>query len=271
MRDQIGRISGLDWAPGPNALPPEETGVIDFASWVVALLASRRAGGRLALRADLFDRFFAAACAEDDAPLAACLAEFVREKVAPAAVADLYIAALAARLGEDWMDDRVSFAEVTIASARLQAMLRALGAAWTADGARPGSSDAILLCTEPGEQHTLGALVLLGRIRREGVSVRLLLGPGTAELREAFERGEPRGVLVSAASAGRLAHLRHFVEDIRRLGPPGLPVVIGGGLMALIDDPAGVTGADVAALDLDDALAFCGVARLPEGRARLRA
>lgn len=271
MRDQIGTLTEPE-ADGLRGLPRgEETGVIDFASWVVALLAARRSGGQPALRADLFDRFRAAVCAEDDGPLALVMAEFLREKVAAAAVADLYIPALAARLGEDWMDDVAGFAEVSLATARLQAMLRAMGAAWAADAACPGASDAIVLCTAPGEQHTLGALVLLGRIRREGVSVRLLLGPTTAELRDAFERVAPHGVLVSAAGTGRLAHLREFVKKIRQVGPPGLPVVVGGGVVAWLDDAAAATGADLAVTSLDDALAACGVGRMSARNARLRA
>jgi hypothetical protein len=271
MRDQIARPTGPA-ADGPCDLHrSEEAGVIDFASWVVALLAARRSGGQPVLRADLLERFRAAACAEDDGPLSLVMAEFLREKVPAAAVADLYIPALAARLGEDWMDDVLGFAEVSLATARLQAMLRAMGAAWAADAACPGASEAIVLCTAPGEQHTLGALVLLGRIRREGVSVRLLLGPTAAELRDAFERVAPRGVLISAAGTGRLAQLRDFVKTIRQVAPPGLPVIVGGGVVAWLDDAAAATGTDLAATSLDEALAACGVGHMSARNARLRA
>lgn len=267
MRDQIVGLSRPGWGAGQAAPVAEETGVIDFASWVVALLASRRTAGPVVLRADLLGRLRLAACQPDEGPMAEAMAEFLREKVAAAAVADLYIPALAVRLGEDWMDDRANFAEVSLATARMQAMLRALGAAWAADAARPRGEGAVLLCTAPGEQHTLGALVLLGRIRREGVSVRLLLGPGSAELRDAFERVEPMGVLVSAPGTGRLAQLRDFVDKCRRLGPPGLPVVVGGGLSAMVEDAAGLTGADLAATGLDEALAACGIGLVPRARA----
>ena len=113
----------------------------------------------------------------------AFLRDLVRQKVPAATVADLYIPALARRLGDDWLDDRVSFMEVTLASSRMQGMLRAIGAAWTADLADPAQQGALLLIVVRNEQHTLGAMVLLGQLRRMGVSVRLSVGPEPSELR----------------------------------------------------------------------------------------
>ncbi|MBP0614880.1 cobalamin B12-binding domain-containing protein [Jiella mangrovi] len=61
-------------------------------------------------------------------------------------------------LGEMWLNDRMSFVEVTTKSARLQHMIRSLGRSDSyalADGRA-----SILLAAAPGEQHTFGLFVM---------------------------------------------------------------------------------------------------------------
>jgi MerR family transcriptional regulator, light-induced transcriptional regulator len=248
-----------------------EGGVIDFASWVVALLAARRSAADMVMRADLLAGLMAAATAPTEEPLTAFLRELVRQKISVAAVSDLYIPAAAARLGEDWMDDRVCFAEVTLATARLQSMLRAISASWSADRAGADVDPCVLLCVAPGEQHTLGALVLLGQLRRSGVSVRLALGPDAAELSAIFAATCMDGVLISASGSAKLAQLSRFVQILRALGPQNLRIVIGGGVIGQGNDVATLVGADAAASDIGQALAACGVRNRAEARMRARA
>ena len=47
--------------------------------------------------------------------------------VSTADVAEDYVAQAARRLGEAWVDDTLSFSEVTIGAARLQEIVRSLG------------------------------------------------------------------------------------------------------------------------------------------------
>jgi methanogenic corrinoid protein MtbC1 len=267
QRNSFGRRPG-----GTPAAPrdTEEEPVLDFASWVVALLAARRSAADMVMRPDLLARLLAAATRPDDAALAGLLRAMLREKVSAAAIADLYIPAAAAELGDAWMDDRMSFAEVSLGAARLQAMLRALGAGWSADGAEPDCGACVLLCVVPGEQHTLGALVLLGQLRRAGVSVRLAIGPDGSELARIFGSLRFDGALVSASGSAPVAAVAAFVTSLRKMGPPGLRVVIGGGLIRQTPGAAALTGADAAAAGVDEALAACGV-RVAGGAMRRRA
>jgi MerR family transcriptional regulator, light-induced transcriptional regulator len=249
---------------------PVDTGVIDFAAWVVALLAARKSTTEPVLRSDLLAAFHAAAIEETHDAMEAFLRDLVRQKIPAATVADLYIPALARRLGDDWLDDRVSFMEVTLASSRMQAMLRAIGAAWTADLAGPGQQGALLLVVVPNEQHTLGAMVLLGQLRRMGVSVRLSVAPEKAELRNLLAEGRYQGVLVSAASPSRLADLRAVVEEVRRTGPDGMVVAVGGHILQSGVDVKGATGADLATCDPALVLEACAI-RCDGAGARQRA
>lgn len=261
MQDQHFPLVGSR-APGRAAerRTTEDDSVVDFASWVVALLAARKSVADTAPRPEIVSGLIAAACASDVGRLDIFLRELVRQKVSAATVADIYIPAAARQLGEDWHDDRATFAEVTLATARLQAMLRAIGSAWVADLAQPGQTGAVLLTVPPQEQHTLGAMVLLGQLRRLGVSVRLMVSPTGADLKKIMESARFDGVLVSCASTVRLAGVRVFVETIRRSVPSGLPIVLGGGILELVDDVKARTGVDAVASDLPTALEACGLA-----------
>ncbi len=247
---------------------PKEPGVIDFASWVVELIAARKAQGEAPLRPDVLDAFLNAAVADDPAHLAAFLRDLVRMKMPPSAVADVYIPAVARELGRAWLDDRLSFLQVSVGSARLQSMLRAIGHQWTADTGAVAHSGALLLVLPPHEQHTLGAMVLMGQLRRLGVSVRLAIGPSKLDLQRIFSQSRYDGVLISVAASGRLAELSGFVQQIRRAGWAGLPVVVGGPLLATEADLAARVGADAEATTLSAALRICGLAEGVEGRRR---
>ncbi len=249
---------------------PVDTGVIDFAAWVVALLAARKSGAEPVLRAELLSAFHAAAIEETQGAMEAFLRDLVRQKIPAGTVADIYIPALARQLGDDWLDDRVSFMEVTLASSRMQGMLRAIGAAWSADLAAPGLSGALLLVVPVHEQHTLGSMVLLGQLRRMGVSVRLSVAPESGELRNILAVGSYQGVLISASSAARLAELRAVVDEVRRSAPTGMVVAIGGYILQCGIDIKAATGVDFATGDLGLVLQACGI-RSEAAGVRLRA
>lgn len=245
-------------------------GLNDIARWALALLAARRANGTPRVRSDLMQVLHSAVIDPDPAPLDACLAMLVRERVGAAAVADLYVPDLARRLGEDWMEDRLSFVQVGLATARMQAMLRAIGCAWSADAAAPGAERSVALIVPQDEQHTLGALVLLGQLRRLGVTVRLMLGPAPGEVPPMLQRGGMGGVLISVAGTGKLAHVGDLVKEIRRDGPQGLPVVVGGAVLQSDIESVRSLGADLVTADLHAALRACGI-EIEVARAQLRA
>ena len=99
-----------------------------------------------------------------------------------ASAASLYlgvIAAAARRLGEFWQDDHCGFTQVTIGLGRLQQVVRALSPSFqVAAVARPANAETLLLLPAPGEQHTLGLIVLSEFFRRDGWHV--LGGPVSA-------------------------------------------------------------------------------------------
>lgn len=259
MKDQAFPSGGSDTGPRSGRSAASDGGVIDFASWVVALLAARKQSAEPRLRPTVMAAFRSAVVDHDAGRMEAFLRDLVRQKVSASAVADLYIPALARTLGEDWLEDRASFFDVTLAASRMQAMLRAIGMGWSADSGSGPALPSLLLIVPPREQHSLGAMVLLGQLRRLGISVRLLIAPTAQELRRTLVAGSFSGVWISVVGTDRLAEIPQLVAQVRSVRGAGLPVVVGGAIAHLGKEMLSSTGADAVTADLDEALSACGI------------
>ncbi|MDT8856944.1 cobalamin B12-binding domain-containing protein [Paracoccaceae bacterium Fryx2] len=178
-------------------------------------------------------------------------------------IAENLVPAAARLIGIDWVEDRMSFADVTIACARLQGLLRHLDLDWRAGVLTRADAPSILLAVARNAQHTLGAMVLLDRLRRAGFSVRLLLGAGPGELQMALRQTPVQAVMLSASLGDSVPMLRRLVETVRKTSGARVPVVIGGTLLDAEPALAARTGADVVTSDLDAALERCGLTAQP--------
>ncbi len=129
------------------------------------------------------------------------------------------LAPAAARLGQMWVDDVCSFADVTIGLVRLQQAMRALGDAFFGPRFRPspGGPRALLL-PYLGEQHTFGLSMLSDFFRRAGWDTWHGLVADAAELR-AMVRAEWVDLLGFSLSCDDAAR-RGTRRD--RPGPPGV-------------------------------------------------
>lgn len=215
-----------------------------LASWVLAVLAQRRETSRGAVRPAVLASLFAAIVADDLVPLTQFLRDLPRQKITAEALADEYVPAAARMLGDKWIDDDISFTAVTVGSARLQYIVRCIGTAWQADEFKTGRSSTVLLLTPAGEQHTLGALVLMGRIRRLGVSVALVFGASSTDIGHKAVLDDFDGVMVSCSSLSLLPEVAAIVGTLRKRSQRHVPVIIGGQVAVLREQVMQVTGAD---------------------------
>jgi methylmalonyl-CoA mutase cobalamin-binding subunit len=245
--------------------------VTDFAAEVVARLVAGepmlRGTGPGGLHAPLLARLMQVVRAGDPAPVYALRPEMRRARVSAAMLADHYIPAVARRLGQDWVDDCASFADVSIGTARLQAILRDIGSGWSADddGARDGP--AVLLLVPEGEQHTLGAMVVIGQLRRAGVSVCLRTAADTAGLRDLFAQRGFDAALISLACVERVALAAKLVKTLKDLSRNTLPVAAGGAVLLQDRDALTCLGADIVTNDLETALRSLGLTSSVTGAA----
>jgi methanogenic corrinoid protein MtbC1 len=246
----------------------DEGGLKSIASWAMGQIAARRLRDDQPLRPELLRALVQAAISPSSRAITALASDLFRQKISAEDFADRYIVAAAAEMGDAWAEDRMTFAEVTMGMARLQTLLRELGNAWSADQAvGQVASGTVLLVMPAFEQHTLGAMVLMGQLRRRGVSVSLGLGIPATEVCRRVRLVRYSAILISVACVDRLSDLAGYVKKIRAESGSLPPVVVGGGIMAHPGDVRLETGADAALCDIEQVLGYCG---LPENQVVLQ-
>ncbi len=229
-----------------------------FAERVLDVLVDRNRRSSVSLRQNLVVALAEGMLHPDDNRIEGPLREFRRACISPAAMAEVYVPAAARLLGREWAEDGLCFADVTIASARLQALVRAIGTRWGGDMTHGPGGPSILMLVPEGEDHTLGAVVATGQLRRMGVSVCLRLGMDHRALSQLLRSRVFDAAMVSVGTNERLDGSRRLVDTLRALGPRGMPVIAGGGTVLDKDALRARSGADFVTCDLGEALAFCG-------------
>lgn len=184
-------------------------------------------------------------------------------------VADLYIPALARQLGREWCDDEIGFADVTIGSSRLQALLRELGPEWRADQMSAPDSPSALTLVHADENHTLGAQILAGQLRRKGFSVKFAVTASRAEIGELMKRADYDMVTISASRPETLESVGKLVDFVRAAARRVPPIVVGGCIDGRGFDIKALTGADLVTSNLEEALRLCGLRSHMKRDARL--
>lgn len=207
----------------------------------------------------IFDALFNAAMSPEPEAARRVLGKAKAIGVSSTQLADQYIPALAHKMGDMWCADTMGFAEVTIGVARLQALLRELGPEWRADVQAPADAPVILLLTLRDAQHTLGAVLLAGQLRRAGYSVRLALDPTQAQFADLAQRLRFDAVFISASQSESLEKMRRMVDLLKEVSVTSCPIAVGGGVLEFNTDVAKIVGADIATSNIDEAVEYCGL------------
>lgn len=175
-------------------------------------------------------------------------------------IIDRVLPSVARLLGERWASDQISFAHVTIGTARLQEAVRVLG--WHDKTRHRLAEDApvILLVIPRPEHHTLGAFVLADQWRRVGYRVDVAIDLNPRQIAEMLRHR--RYVMIGITAAGRrtLASARELVDILRLTIAPVAPIFVGGAILDKDLDVLAITGADHTARDAGEALRVCGLA-----------
>ena len=154
------------------------------------------------------------------------------------------IPGVARRLGEDWLSDDLSFAEVSRASARLFGLCKEVGRDWD-QLARPESSCTIMLLTMPGEQHLIGPTLLAQKLRRAGHSVSFVPSASIEDIQRRLGDATFDGVLMSVATEHGLDAANDTINTVRREFGVGVPIVLGGAALEFCGVDAEHVGAEL--------------------------
>ena len=177
-----------------------------------------------------------------------------------------YVPVAAQRLGEMWIADRASFVEVTLGTARLQALFRsapeAQAGVWVDRSIPLGQS--VLLVIPSFEQHSLGAFVAADHFRRHGVWVRMSIGLEERELADVIAANRFSMLAFSLAtwkSVEKTGELVNFLTSHVDRVPP---IVVGGRIVSERSLVEKTSGADFAVKSVREAIERGGLVSVAE-------
>lgn len=137
-------------------------------------------------------------------------------------------------LGEMWLDDLCTFAEVTVGLSRLHQLVYELSPPNNHARAIQESHGIVVFCPAPGEQHTFGLLVASEFFRKAGWNVRALVGTDGQEVSELVKSEWVAMVGFSVSVDAKAEQLRRVIAHLRTVSRnPELIVVVGGCSAAL--------------------------------------
>lgn len=232
--------------PGSGRSMPRLSAIV--AEAVVPRLVEAHARGTTITGSDLRD-LLRALQSPGEAPARELFQKF-RDRGIPTSALWLDLLAPAAQaLGRLWEEDLCDFTQVTLGVLRLHDMLRSQG--WPPVRTAPGGRRVLLACA-PGEQHTLGILVVAEFFRQAGWDVDVLLGEDDPlmSLRKGWYD-------VAAFSLGAEIHagaLRALIARARRVSMNGaLGIMVGGSYFSREPGRVAEFDADACALDAREA------------------
>jgi MerR family transcriptional regulator, light-induced transcriptional regulator len=167
------------------------------------------------------------------------------------------LAPAARKLGKDWEDDRQDFVDVTMGLWRIQEILRELSSRIPPKAGRACRQRSALFSPLPGEQHSLGTLMIGECFERAGWSTEILIEPTQSELNVqcAGQHYDLVGLTVSCdCSTGSLRSLVNTIKSIS--GNPDIRILLGGRFINEHPDLVRECGADGTAIDAMSALAL---------------
>lgn len=194
---------------------------------------------------------FAMQILSDDEASGSSTIEALRERGVsiPTIYIDL-LAPAARHLGALWEDDRCTFADVTVGLGRLQRLLRELG--WSGADAAGSSQSAlrVLLLPAPGEQHTLGLVMVAEFFRRAGWQVSSGSWAGASEAISVVTSQWVDAIGFSISAEVNLPQLTDMIHAVRRLScNPQITILVGGPVFGTHTENVSIAGADAVSID----------------------
>ena len=161
----------------------------------------------------------------------------------------------ARRLGEFWEDDRVSFADVTIALGRLQHIVRELSIQGPQETTAASFGRSALFAPAPGEQHTFGLIIIEEFFRRSGWRTWAELSGSIDEVVSAVQAHHFDLFGMTAGSDDRLDQIAPMVMSVRKASRNrNITVMVGGRLFIERPELVAKIGADAMATDARQAV-----------------
>ncbi len=194
---------------------------------------------------------FADFCAKGERQKAALLIERLREEGLDQEGIFVELITPAARyLGQQWEEDLLGFADVTVGLVLMQEVIHGMGYEYH-DGPQQASGvKRVMLASAPGSQHVLGLSIVSEIFRKAGWQVVLEVSPSRTELCHAVQNEWFDLVGLSVALDSQLGSLSSLVDSLKTASRnPTTPVLLGGPVFSMGAHRAEAFGAQAICVD----------------------
>lgn len=234
-------------------------GISALAKKALAVLATQSHEGGRNARRTLIDEFCETLIDPEGDRRAAFLGKLVALGASTTEIYEEYVPRAARRLGELWVEDKLSFVEVTIGASRLQEIARTLGGRYESGGAPIPLGHSFLMIVPSYEQHTMGAFIAASQFRRFGLWVHVAIDITPDEAVRVAAQQDFAAIGISISGLRAVEPTGKLIESLRDDAGFGAPVVVGGAATALEDmDLQEATGADLTTGNPRKVLEICG-------------
>ncbi|MEM1075616.1 MAG: hypothetical protein AAF665_16445 [Pseudomonadota bacterium] len=234
---------------------PEDVDAL--ASTVISVLRGRQIVSAEGLRQFVLDHMMRAVLAKNHFAPDVLLAELRGYRLTEDAIIDQYVPKTARLLGDDWCNDKISFADVTIGVMRLQALVSEASIEMRLPGRTEFSGLTALVIVPQNEQHFLGASVVAGQLRRLGCEVTMSFDEDFGSLASRLACNVPDFALITCARRETLETVAQTVQTIRSAAGEDIVVAVGGAIILEQDVVIELTGVDIVTSAAEDAAAYC--------------
>lgn len=208
---------------------PERIGAL--ATEVLTVLRDRQGVTVGGARPFVSDHLYRAILTKGHFDAGALLAQLRGHRITIDTIVDLYVPGAADRLGTDWQEDGLSFADVTIGALRLQALLGEATMQVRMDSFHHNAHMLAMVIVPRGEQHFLGAQVVAAQLRRLGCDVVMSYDESLGMLGARLSAESPDLLLITCCSEETVESVARTVQTIRKALHNSPPIFLGGGMV----------------------------------------
>lgn len=155
-------------------------------------------------------------------------------------LADIYLHGIAQSsrlIGQLWSSDELDFANCSIAFSHLHQAMIELSPEFLSEGQAQANGFSLLLMTEPGSQHGMGAFMLGEFFRRSGWRVTLAGPQDILDFKRWFLSDWFDAVVLSISTDRQVDHIAQALSDLNKATVnPNLKIFVGGPMASISSD-----------------------------------
>lgn len=232
-------------------------GVEPLAAQVISMLCERQIVSAAGVRQIAVDYLYRAVLSKSGFDPARVLDELRGFRLTRDAIIDLYVPQVAIQMGDMWMNDEISFSDVTVGALRLQSLMSEASNELVWGGQVSTNVLHALVVVPEGEQHFLGASVVTTQLRRAGCGVSLAIAETQKQIMQRVTGDRPDMILWSCARVEALESVIKTVKKIKA-SVENVPVLaLGGPLRGNADGIKEQVGVDLVTNATADVVGFC--------------